>query len=235
MSRTPRLGLPYILQGQAQKEVTHNEALNRLDVFVNTLVEGIVDAPPNTPNDGDIYIVSTNPEGIFKDYGNKLAQYTSGSWSFYLPTDWMEVIFRKDGSRMQYDGNGWIESQQTTVTNRNVLGIQEWEEYATLSGKFTNTIRTIPDHSTVIAVTTWVTEAITGAKSFSIGVKDDAGRYGSGINSSKDTTNVGMTYHPITYYYNTPITFTAENGDFNGGIIKVSVQYLKPKGSWPWL
>ena len=47
---------------------------------------------------------------------------------------------------MQYDGNGWIESQQTTVTNRNVLGIQEWEEYATLSGKFTNTIRTITDH-----------------------------------------------------------------------------------------
>lgn len=31
---TPHLALPYIVQAQAQKEVTHNEALNRLDVLV---------------------------------------------------------------------------------------------------------------------------------------------------------------------------------------------------------
>ncbi|WP_422645735.1 DUF2793 domain-containing protein, partial [Zavarzinia sp.] len=35
---TPRLALPYIVQSQAQKEVTHNEALNLLDILVQAAV-----------------------------------------------------------------------------------------------------------------------------------------------------------------------------------------------------
>lgn len=234
MSRTARLALPYILQGQAQKEVTHNEALNRLDVFVNTLVEGIIDTPPSTPNDGEIYIIGTNPSDVFNDHANELTQYTYGSWSFYKPIEWMEVVLRDTGSRMRYNSGSWVESSQFATGKSNALGIEQWEEYITLSGKSISTTSTIPDHSSVIAVNTWVTEDITGTNTFSIGVKDDLERYGSGISSTKDTTNVGMTYHPITYYYNTPIIFTAESSDFTGGIIKVSVHYLKPKGSWPW-
>jgi hypothetical protein len=38
MSQTARLGLPYIVSGQAQKEVTHNEGLNKLDAFVTPVV-----------------------------------------------------------------------------------------------------------------------------------------------------------------------------------------------------
>ena len=85
-----------------------------------------------------------------------------------------------------------------------------------------------------LAVNTWVIEPITGVANFSIGVKGEAGRYGSNISSAKDTTNVGMTNHPTTYYYNTPIIFTPSGGNFTGGVIRVSAQYFKPKGAWPW-
>ncbi|PCJ29601.1 MAG: hypothetical protein COA94_00970 [Rickettsiales bacterium] len=35
MNYTPRLNLPLIHSGQAQKEITHNEALSMLDVLIN--------------------------------------------------------------------------------------------------------------------------------------------------------------------------------------------------------
>ncbi len=41
MSATPRLSLPFIVPGQAQKELFHNEALQLLDVLVAGAVEGL--------------------------------------------------------------------------------------------------------------------------------------------------------------------------------------------------
>lgn len=38
--KTPNLALPFILPAQAQKHVTHNEALQRLDALVQLVVVG---------------------------------------------------------------------------------------------------------------------------------------------------------------------------------------------------
>jgi len=38
MTLTPKLSLPYIMPAQAQKHVTHNEALAKLDVIVQLSV-----------------------------------------------------------------------------------------------------------------------------------------------------------------------------------------------------
>jgi uncharacterized ferritin-like protein (DUF455 family) len=45
-----RLSLPYLLPAQAQKHVTHNEALARLDLLVQLVLEAVgVDTPPVGP------------------------------------------------------------------------------------------------------------------------------------------------------------------------------------------
>ena len=229
MSTTGRLGLPYILQAQAQKEVTHNQALNILDVFVNTVVEAIVDDLPDTANDGDIYITGRN----------KLAQYMSGSWTYYQPLQFMEIWLKNTKSRMMYNGGDWISSGFTikATSGRDTsesLQVSQWQEDIKLSGASTSSTKLIPDHSSVIAINTWVIEPITGVANFSIGVKGDANRYGPNISSAKDTTNVGMTNYPTTYYYDTPIIFTAKDGNFTGGVVRLSAQYFKPKGAWKW-
>ena len=229
MSKTGRLGLPYILQAQAQKEVTHNQALNILDVLVNTVVEAIVDELPEAANEGDIYITGRG----------KLAQYSKGSWTYYQPIDWMEVWLKSTNSRMMYSNGDWVGSG-STIKAGNVkelsesLQVSQWQEDIKLSGASTSSAKFLPDHSSVIAVNTWVIEPITGVANFSIGVKGDVGRYGPNISSAKDTTNVGMTNYPITYYYNTPVIFTAKDGNFTGGVIRLSAQYFKPKGAWSW-
>ena len=52
MSDTMRLALPRIYAGQAQKHVTHNEALGLIDALMHLSVRGRnVNAPPQAPQD----------------------------------------------------------------------------------------------------------------------------------------------------------------------------------------
>ena len=58
------LQLPHILAAQAQKHVTHNEALRLLDglVQISVLDRGLT-SPPGCPADGDRYIVGSGAAG----------------------------------------------------------------------------------------------------------------------------------------------------------------------------
>ena len=62
---TPTLALPLIAAGQAQKHVTHNEALIQLDALVQLACrDKDLGAPPASPAEGDRYLVlSAGPTG----------------------------------------------------------------------------------------------------------------------------------------------------------------------------
>ena len=46
---TVNLALPYILSAQAQKHVTHNEALRRLDGLIQLVLQSETATPPGAP------------------------------------------------------------------------------------------------------------------------------------------------------------------------------------------
>lgn len=92
----------------------------------------------------------------------------------------------------------------------------------------------IPHHSIVIAVNIRVLQAVTGASSFNVGVEGATNRYGNNLSVGTDTTNIGLTDSPLTVWYNTPIRLTANNGNFTGGVVQVTMQLLKPHGPWKW-
>ena len=59
-------GLPYLAAAQAQKHVTHNEALRRLDAVVQLAVlDATLAAPPASPDEGDRYIVAASATGAW--------------------------------------------------------------------------------------------------------------------------------------------------------------------------
>ena len=59
MENTPNLSLPYIMPSQAQKHVTHNEALRALDILVQLAVlDRDLTVPPSAPDEGDRHIVA---------------------------------------------------------------------------------------------------------------------------------------------------------------------------------
>ena len=61
---SPRLALPLIQPAQSQKHVTHNEALDRLDVVVQLVVQEFgANIPPVDPGDGMVWALGPTPIG----------------------------------------------------------------------------------------------------------------------------------------------------------------------------
>jgi len=59
---SPRLSLPLIQGSQAQKHVTHNEAIDLLDLLVQLVVEAVeANDPPVTPTEGEVWVLGAAP------------------------------------------------------------------------------------------------------------------------------------------------------------------------------
>src|SRR5262245_34467817 len=88
MDDTANLKLPYIVAAQAQKHVTHNEALRALDAIVQLMVlDKDLAAPPGSPVAGDRYIVAASPIGAWAGQAGKVAAFQDGAWAFYAPQE----------------------------------------------------------------------------------------------------------------------------------------------------
>ena len=121
MTSTPRLVLPLIAAGQAQKELMHNEALQLLDLAVAPAVEEPPrSAPPATPLIGSCYIVGPNAAGIWGGHEGKLAGYSAGGWRFVVPPDGMNVPIRSTGTSAVFRDGQWIIG--TVTAERVVVG-----------------------------------------------------------------------------------------------------------------
>ena len=114
------LGLPYIQAAQAQKHVTHNEALRMLDVLVQSSVTARgLDTPPAGPAEGDRYIVGAAPTGDWENHPLALALYETGVWQFYTPQAGWLVYVRDEGLILGFDGSAWINA----ITASGLLGL----------------------------------------------------------------------------------------------------------------
>lgn len=104
---TPRLKLPYILQSQAQKEVTHAMSLNSLDALLQTSVESTTLTTPPIGSDGNLCIVGTGATGAWTAKDKQLAQYIGGSWVFYTPFEGLRVWDKQTAQPFVYKGTAW--------------------------------------------------------------------------------------------------------------------------------
>lgn len=116
MSNSPALELPYILPAQAQKHVTHNEAIDWLDTLVQMSVfSRSLTAPPTSPASGDRYLVALNATGAWTGQDGALALYLDGAWLFRTPREgwraWVadeQVLLLRDQAAWQvvFGGSG---------------------------------------------------------------------------------------------------------------------------------
>ncbi len=122
---SPRLGLPYILASQAQKHVTHNEAILKLDSLVQLAVASKdVTTPPATPIEGESYIIPAGATGAWAGQEGKLGIWQGGAWVFHTPSEgWTAWV--SDLDRMwSFDGSGWVQTTPPeTFQNIPLLGV----------------------------------------------------------------------------------------------------------------
>ncbi|WP_238373105.1 peptidase G2 autoproteolytic cleavage domain-containing protein [Heliomarina baculiformis] len=103
------LGLPYLLPSQAQKHVTHNEALRLLDILVQLRLVGIgAETPPETPVEGEIHALGETPTGDWAGQAHMLAVWLDAGWSFLAPQPgWHGWDMAKEELRI-WDGSTWV-------------------------------------------------------------------------------------------------------------------------------
>jgi hypothetical protein len=112
MSTTTALQLlPLIEPAQAQKHVTHNEALAVLDVLVQTAATSrTLTAPPGAVVAGACYIVGDNATGDWQAEDGHVAVYSGQYWDFYVPKTGWRVWVESEASEAVFDGAGWTTS-----------------------------------------------------------------------------------------------------------------------------
>lgn len=108
MDTSARLSLPYLMPAQAQKHVTHNAALERLDILVQLAIEEFdASAPPITPVAGGVWALGPAPSGAWDGHAGELAAWIDDAWHFVAPVDgWIAVEAATGGLRL-YSGGTW--------------------------------------------------------------------------------------------------------------------------------
>lgn len=128
MTDTVHLGMPFIEGSQAQKHVTHNEALRILDAVVQIgVLNADQTAPPTTPTEGDRHIVASGATGAWTGHAAAVAVYEDGTWRFLPPKLGWCAWCDADGVLLVYDGTAWagVTGAGTMSSSVSQLGIND--------------------------------------------------------------------------------------------------------------
>lgn len=97
-SETARLQMALLQPAQAQKHVTVNESLMRLDGMVNLVLQSVsTQTPPATVLDGQCWGVPAAPTGAWVGQTGRIAVGSNGGWVFLPPSRGMRAFVADRG------------------------------------------------------------------------------------------------------------------------------------------
>jgi|CXWL01.1.fsa_nt_gi hypothetical protein len=127
--QSANLSLPFLASGQAQKHVTVNESLLRLDALVQLrCVSATTSAQPGAPSDGALYLLPTGKTGA--NWGamtdGALAYFRDGVWEQLTPREgWLAYVCDAD-KFVAFSGSAWGDTlaglARTAVSNTFLAG-----------------------------------------------------------------------------------------------------------------
>jgi Protein of unknown function (DUF2793) len=107
MATTAHLGITLVEQAQAQKEVTVNEALIRLDALLNNgAITADATTPPVSPASGDVYLVGTGATGAWAGHATHIT-YFDQIWRFITPKAGSTLWIQDAAQFLVFDGSIW--------------------------------------------------------------------------------------------------------------------------------
>ena len=108
MTDTANLGITQMVESQAGKTLTFNEAIWLLDAVTQS---GIIDkdltAPPGSPTAGDVYVPGPSSTGAWSGHDGKIAYYANTTWYFLTPKEGWMFWVNDENVRYIYTGAAW--------------------------------------------------------------------------------------------------------------------------------
>ena len=216
---TTHLLLPDIPASQAQKHVTHNEALRLLDAMVQlSVLDRDVTAAPASPADGDRYLVAASASGLWAGWDLNVAFWIDGVWQRLVPRPgWLAwvadeaTLFAWDG--LALDSIGVPQDVSDAIFSLVNSADPTKRALFSLSGITTGTTRTftLPNTSSELAILAG-TQTFSGNKTFS-GTLTASGT----VTVSAAAASIGTATTTATYGMGTGATTTGVSKTVNLG------------------
>lgn len=237
MSDTTLLVLPLLDAAQAQKHVTVNEGLLRLDALVAlSVIDRDLAAPPGSPSDSDRYIVAAGATGAWSGEDGNIAAYQDGAWNFYWPREGWLAWVADEARFLVYRSGAWREDVDAIAAAQTKVAMHSYgastsfrilaEEHTLAAAATSDTTIEIPAGAILAGVTLSVSQAITGATSFDAGIASATQKFGAGIAAALGTSRIAS-IDPEAFAAATKIRFTAVGGNFSSGKIKTAIHVLE--------
>ena len=216
---TTHLLLPYILASQAQKHVTHNDALRLLDAMVQlSVLDRTRTAPPVSPTDGDRHIVASGATGLWAGWDLNVAFWVDGVWMRLVPRPGWLAWIAAEQAFVVWNGSAWdLVGEPVDVSDAVFSLVNDADPTRkalfSLSGISTGTTRTftLPNTSSELAILAG-TQTFTGNKTFS-GTLTVSGT----ITVSAASASIGTATTTATYGMGTGGTTTGVTKTLNLG------------------
>ena len=229
MSETANLALPLVQASQAQKHVTVNEAMVRLDAVSQLVLASMtLGTPPAEPAEGACYAVAPGATGDWAGRDGQIAVADNGGWAFLAPAAGWRAWDAGAAQPLVHDGTAW----RATGFGQGASGagarfVTEEAVHAIVPGPENTLAASIPARVTLFAVSARVTSEISGtATSWRLGEAGATDRFGSGLGLQAGSYADGLLGQPQAYYSASPLVITGEGGDLAGGEIRVAMHYL---------
>jgi hypothetical protein len=117
------MGLPCLVAGQGQKEITHNEALILLDAMIGCMVERIdLAVPPASPEAGMCWLVPANASDEWAGKSGQIAISTVGGWRYLVPFDGATLFVRNSRERLRRLNGAWIADVASGAPGAAIVG-----------------------------------------------------------------------------------------------------------------
>lgn len=145
---TPRLGLPWLMPAQAQKHVTVNESLGRLDALVQAAVQSRTEAAqPAAPSEGDAWVLPAGASGsAWAGFAqNDIAYFQDGAWRRIAARAGLTAWVADEAALVMFDGAEWspFVDAITSLANLTGLGVGTAPDgYNTFAAKLNNALWT---------------------------------------------------------------------------------------------
>src|SRR3978361_592145 len=124
MTDTANLALPFIEGSQAQKHVTHNEALRILDAAIQVAVLDLNrTAAPPSPAAAERDVVASGATGAWAGHVNAIATWQDGAWAFLVPKTGWCIWSVADVFVFVCDGTHWRDLRDLPVTLDNAVHV----------------------------------------------------------------------------------------------------------------
>ncbi|MEO0912454.1 MAG: DUF2793 domain-containing protein [Pseudomonadota bacterium] len=226
MPDTYQFSLPLVAASQAQKHVTVNEALARLDAVAQLrVISSVRTTPPAAPVDGEAYLVPAGGVADWAGRGGEIALFANGGWVFLVPHPGWRLWNEAAGAWQMFDGQGWtsgatVVSMNGAATLSRIIPIT----FSLASGAVNTVAGAIPAFAQVTGITGRVTTALTGAAAtWRLGVSGADDRYGSGLGRAQNSYVIGLSGAPVTYYAATDLLITGEGGGLAAGTVELAI------------